>query len=350
MRTAFVLALAVASGVAAEPDPPAIKPTTVSLKKPPLTLGEVAAELSKSPAGVTVKVEQPALLKAKVPSAIEATPFWEALETAADETRTRLSLREVGRTVLLEPRPAGREVSAVSGPFRVVPRTVTGRLLLDQGSAFHEVQLDVHWEPRVPVYRIDSQPRVTRAEDDRGTRLDGGDGSSRHYPTGSLTDMKVRLAGLTRDSKRIATLAGEFRATAAEKMLSVPFRDLSAKLPLTQTELGVKVTLASFGMVGGTWDADLELTYPESHPNFESFEEQKWLRDNRLRLVGPNAAVYEPESEDANASGRKVGATYRFKLPGGANPTGKGWSLVCDTPGPLSELKVPFTLKNVPIP
>jgi hypothetical protein len=312
----------------------------------------VASEAAKSPAGAAVKVEPPSLLKAKAAIGLEKIPFWEMLEKTADRTNTRLSLRDGGHTVLIEPRPKGqgREISVVSGPFRIVPRLVTGRLLLDAETAFHEVQLDVHWEPRMPVFKIDSLPKVIQAEDDRGTVLTTNDRGSQHYPTGAITDQKVRLAGLTRDSRHIATLMGEFRATAAERMLAIPFRDLSAKLPISRDEAGVQVTLTSFEKVGGTWDAELELKYPETHPSFESFEEQKWLRDNRLRLVGPDASVYEPENEDVNASGRNVNAIYRFKVLPGTNPTGKGWSLICNTPSPLVEFKVPFTLKNIPLP
>jgi hypothetical protein len=345
-----VLFVFLAAGLAvAQPAPTGIKPTAVTFEKANATLGEVAAELSKSPAGVLVGVES-GLLKAKCPADFDSTPFWDALETAADRTRTRLALHDGGRNVTLEPAAARREISAVSGPFRMVARTVTGRLLVESGTAYHEIQLDVHWEPRVSVFRIDSNPKVTKAEDDRGKALTADHGMSRHFPTAALTDMKVRLAGLTRESKRIAVLAGEFRATAAERMLAIPFKTLAGKFPATQTAEGVKVVLKSFAKVAGFWEAELEMAYPEGHPNFESFEEQKWLRDTRLRLVGPDGKPFEPDNDDVIASGRNVAATYRFKLLSTMNPTGKDWSLVLETPGPLKEVTVPFTLKNIPLP
>jgi hypothetical protein len=345
-----LLALIVCVAVAAQPAAPTIKPTIVSIAKD-ATLAGAAAELSESPAGAAVRVEAPDLAKAKLAAGVERVPFWNALEAVADQTKSRLVLRDGGRTVVLAPRPGPREVSAVSGAFRIVPRVVTGRLLLDQGTAFHEIDLDVHWEPRVRVYRIDSTPRVTKAEDDRGTALTAEAAGSRHYPTGSLTDQRVRVTGLTRESKQIATLAGEFRATAAEKLLAVPFKNLTAKYPIVQKEDGVSVVLRSFEKVGGLWEAHLELTYPEGHPAFESFEEQKWLRDTRLRLIDPKAAVFEPDNDDVNAAGPRVSAVYRFKLLAAADPLQqKGWSLVCDTPAPLSEVKVPFVLKNIPLP
>jgi hypothetical protein len=347
MRTAFTLLLFASVGIAGQPDAPTVKPTGFSFKKEAAALGEVALELSKSPAGVAVNVD-PRALKAKCTGGFENTPFWEALETAADQTKTRLAIRESGRAVVLEPRLKNREISAISGPFRIVPRNVIGKLSLDDGSVSHEVQLDVHWEPRMPVYRIDNYPSITKAEDDRGTSLVPRPASARHYPTGAITDMTVQLTGLTRDSKRIGTLSGEFRATVAAKLLAVRFADLGGKFPITQTEDGVKLTLKSFEKTNNTWDAELLLEYPTNHPSFESFEEQKWLRDNRLTLIGPGAKPLEADSEDVNAGGRFVSATYRFKVAG--NPVTKGWSLVCETPGPLMEVKVPFTLKNIPIP
>lgn len=343
------LTLILCAAVAAQPAEPTVAPTTVSVAKD-ATLADAAAALSKSPAGATVRVDAPDLATAKVGAVVERVPFWDALETLADRTKSKLALRDGGRTVVLVPRTGGREVSAVSGAFRVVPRSVTGRLLLDQGAPFHDVDLDVHWEPRVRVYRIDSAPHITKAVDDRGTALAAAASGSRHHPTDALTDLKVRLTGVTRDSRQIATLAGEFRATAAERLLSVPFKNLAAKYPITQKVGGVSVVLRSFEKVGGFWEAQLELAYPEGHPAFESFEEQKWLRDTRLRLIDPTAAAFEPDNDDVTAAGRNVASTYRFKLLAATNPLQPGWTLACDTPGPLAEVKVPFVLKDIPLP
>jgi hypothetical protein len=347
MRIAACLTLACFAIAAAQPEDRTIKPTTITLRKQNAPLGDIAAELSKSPAGVTVSAD-PRSVKTKTSVAFSNTSFWEALETTAEQSKTRISLRDGGRTVLLEPWVKNREISAVVGPFRIIPRAVTGKLLLEEESRFHEVQLDVHWEPRMPVYRIDTNPKITTATDDRGVQLTPATGSGLDYPTTSLTDMTVKLSGLTRESKTIGTLAGEFKAVAAEKMLAVRFAKLTDKFPITLTEDDVKVTLQSFENSGNTWDAELTLEYPKNHPFFDSFEAQKWLRDNRLRLIDSKGTPMDPASEDVNASGRTVNATYRFKVAG--NPMAKGWSLVCETPGPLTEVRVPFTLKNIPIP
>ena len=348
----LVPAALIASLAAAQPNA-AVKPTTVTYQKPNAVLGEVAAELSRSPAGVKVTAEG-AAAKAKCPAAFAGTPFWEAIETAAEKTQTRVVLRDGGRSVVLQPLAGKpREPSAASGPFRVFATEVVGKVLLEYGTPEHTVHLKVHWEPRMPVYRIDMYPRETRATDDRGTELIIPVRSAHDYPTGAEHVMTVqKLTGLTRESKKIAVLAGKFRAVVAEKVLAVTFQNLAGKFPMSQTVEGVKVTLNTFEKDGDTWEAELALEYPANHPDFDSFEKSaglKWLRDTRLQLVTPDAKPVESSSEDpGQPSGRFATLTYRFKV--GGDPTGKGWTLVCHTPGPLTEVTVPFELKNIPIP
>jgi hypothetical protein len=288
-------------------------------------------------------------IQKKCPADYVKMPFWEALEKAAKQTGTKIVLHEKGTKVALEQRGNSREVSAVSGPFRIVAKQVIGRSLLDLGTTFHEVYLEVHWEPRIPVFRIDAQPRITKATDNRGVELMASSSTASTYPTEALTDMKIKLTGLTRESSQIGVLAGEFRLTAAAKMLSFQFRDLAGKLPIQQTQSQITSTLKGISKPDKWWEVELELQYPKDHPAFESFEEQKWLRDNRLQLVSPEGKPIEPESEVIEVHNRhRVVCTYRF--PGNLNPLAKGWSLNCETPGPLVELKIPFELKNIPIP
>jgi hypothetical protein len=337
--------------VVAQPEQPAVKPTTITYQKQNTVLGDVAAELSRSLAGVAVTPEG-AAAKAKCSVALSGTPFWEALEQVAKQTQTRLLLRDDGRSVVLAPlgnRPP--TISSIWGPFRVVAREVTGRALLDEGTVAHTVHLTAHWEPRMPVYRIDNYPKVTEMKDDRGRSLTVPPRTSQDYPVGSAHDKMTveQVTGLTRDSKRIAVLSGAVRAVVAERMLAVPFSNLGGKYPMEQTVGNVKVTLKRFEQEDDVWHAEVALEYPTNHPEFQSFEAQKWLRDTRLQLVSPDAKPIDPASQEPGLPlGRFAEVTYRFKVAG--DPRKKGWSLVCHTPGPLTEVTVPFTLKDIPIP
>ena len=332
----------------AQPEKPAIAPRTVTLNQPGATLGPAAAEIAKQ-TGIPIAVPD-ALAKTACPVTLTNAPFWQALEAIADRTGNRIALSESGRKVGLEPRGKWKDVSSVAGPFRTVVRGVTGRSLFDAGVTFYDVALETHWEPRFPVFRIDTQPTITTATDDRGTKLTASPGNARTQTSGSTHDLKVRLSGLTRDSRTIATLAGFVTVTAAEKMLAFKFDDLTAKLPATKTQDRVTVTLKRVERDEATWEVELELTYPPNQPVFESFEEGWWTAQNQLRLVSPDASKsFTPD--DYEMRGRVF--IYRFKedpAKGLVNPTRKGWSLVYETPSPLVEFRVPFTLKDIPLP
>lgn len=338
---------------AAEPGPAALPPTRITLKQSDSTLADVATALAKA-SGLAVTAE-PDVAKVRCPIAFNGTPLWEALEKAARDADARIVVADGGRRIAFARRGGSKptreikEVTATSGPFRITVRTVTGRLLLDSGAAVHEVQLLVHWEPRYPVFRIDSSPKILAAKFDRSSDLIPDVGAARHHPTGATTEMTVRLAGLPRRAAKIDVLAGEFRATAAKSMLTFKYDNLAAALPIEQKTGGVSARMKpfTFDETTKTWDVELELAYPPGGPEFESFEEHKWLRDNRIQLVSPESKPLDPESEEVLARGKTVSATYRFK---GANPKAKGWSLVYVVPGPLIEVTVPFKLENIPLP
>jgi hypothetical protein len=360
MRTAAIATLiigTVAALPAAEPGRP-LAPTAVTWEKPDAVLGEVAAALSKT-AGVPVAVA-PAAVKTACPARFTDVPFWDGLQRAADSTRTRLALSDGGRQVALVPRGPARESAAVSGAFRVVAQQVVGRALLDQGVTVHEVHLLAHWEPRLRVYRIDTAPRITRATDGAGGKVTADAGGGQVLPADATSEMRVRLTGLTRASDKIATLAGSFAVTGADRMLAFSF-DPTGKFPAAGTlpadvpNPGVTAALRRVQKKGDTWEVAVEVTYPAKQPAFESFQGEWWLRDNRMVLRSPAGKTFAlddfeiPTPDDA----RPLTAIHRFKedaAKGLTAPTAKGWVIVYETPAPLAEVTVPFELKDIPLP
>lgn len=352
MRQTWASILLVTSGAvlaAAPVELPGLTPTRVSLSDRPMRASELAAALSASGAGATVTATPELAARSLAGSGVEV-PFWQALETAADRLDARLVLLDGGRQVRLEPlgsRP--REISTVAGPFRVVPRRVTATGFLDGSPPLYHIELEVHWEPRLPVYRIDTGPLITRATDDRGNALTADRSTTRQYPGAApRAELTVRLGGLSRQARSVAELVGAFRVTAAERLLAVRFDQPGGKVPQTITAGQIAVTLRSFERAGPFWEAEAELLYPPGHPIFESFEEQRWLRDSRLRLIGPDGRPVEADSDDATVAGRRAVLTARFKTV--ADPTRAGWGLVCETPSPLIDTTVRFGLKNIPLP
>ena len=267
----------------------------------------------------------------------------------------RIALSEGGRKLELVPYGASRETAATSGAFRVVAQQVVGRALLDQGVTFHEVHLLVHWEPRLRVYRIDTAPKIAKVTDVPSSKITADGGSTQVLPSNATSEMKVKLNGLTRTSERITTLAGEFTITAADKMLAFAFEAPGGKLPEAQKRDGVSALLKRVQKKDDTWEIVVEVTYPSGQPGFESFQGEWWLRDNRMLMVSPTGKAvviddYEIPTPDRT---NPLVVTHRFKedaAKGFGNPTAKSWQIVYETPSLLAEVKVPFELKDIPLP
>ena len=343
-RTPHRLAVvAVLSALAAAPPTgPAIPPKTVTLNSPDATLSDVLGELRKQ-TGLTV--DAPGLSEISGPVQFDRTPFWVAVEQFAAKTGTRITLTRQGRDISLAKRAGPVAPSAVDGPFRVAVRQVQTRTDFEAGKTFTEITIDIHWEPRFPVFRIDNEPTITAVADDQGSQLRPLTAKARTPPGGFLYTTTVRIEGVPREAKKLTRLAGTFTVTASERMLPFAF-ELGGKGPVTPpAQEGVTATLRRFEKVDDRWEAEVELTYPPGQPQFESFE--SWVTENRARLVGPDKTL-KPTDYDIPEQGRRVVAAYRF--PGNALASPKGWTLTYETPAPLVEFPVRFELKDIPLP
>ncbi|HXD87709.1 MAG TPA: hypothetical protein VN641_14530 [Urbifossiella sp.] len=330
----------------------ALPPRTVTMEMAHSNLGKIAAALSKQ-GGIPIALPDAASAAEPCDAIFNDKPFWFALEFTASQTGNRIVLRDGGRKIALEPRGKSYEVSSVHGPFRVVAREVVGRFLLDSGSHFHELHLDIHWEPRLPVFRLDSSPRIASAVDDKGRKLSAPALSARSQPTAAIHPATVRMEGIHRDAKRIAEIAGNFTVTASDKMLAFTFDDLTkGKTPvILPAKDKVAAILKRVEKDESTWEFEIELTYPQKLPQFESFE--SWTTENRMRLVSPGGRPFTTTDHEIQVNGSKVTALYRFReaaKSGLTNPASKGWKLVYDAPSPPLEFTVPFELKDIPLP
>ncbi|HEY8503461.1 MAG TPA: hypothetical protein VIL46_02690 [Gemmataceae bacterium] len=331
---------------------PAIPPRTFTYAPPggKAPLGDVLRDLTRQ---TNIAVDPgSADPGGEITSNFRAVPFWEALQRIAAETGHRVVLRDRGKAIALEKSDAPAPPASVSGPFRIAARELAARRDLDTGRSTYHLALSVNWEPRFKVFRIDAYPTVTSGRDDRGGVVTAPAVKAKTPVTGFQADSRVRLEGLSADSRAVAELSGAFTATVAEKMLLFRFDDLTAAQPLTQKQEGVTATLRRFEKRGDRWVAEVELRYPPGQPEFESFE--SWLGENRLTLVAPGGRRRFPsEDYEVLAGGEVARVRYLFEedpdrglTPGDR----KGWSLEYETPSPLKEVTVPFTLRDIPLP
>lgn len=274
---------------------------------------------------------------------VPETDFWLALENLAKPSKTRFA-PSAGKVKFAKgPLPP----SSVEGPFRVSVKQVTARRDFDSDVTNYDVLLEVSWEPRFPVYLMDDTPKIVSASAG-DQKLEALAGSGRVPTIGFRQLATVRLSGVPRSATNIDILKGTFNVVAAEKLLAVEFKDLTAAKPQMQTLDGVQVTLAPVKRISTRVQFDFNLEYPASHPQFESFE--LWASANKLKLYPPsNRAALEPGDYSTNEAGRRIAASYSFE-PAANFADLKGWRAVYETGGPMTKMTVKFELKSIPLP
>jgi len=318
-----------------------IAPRTVTFTKADATVGQVGEEIKKQ-TGFAIEVPKE-LAGKKIDAKFDKMPFWEAVEKLAEQSGCRIALAGQGREVRLVKMSdkVSTALSAVDGPFRVAVRQVIGKRDFETGDVGYEVHLDMMWEARLPIYYADTEPLVTTV---------ASRSKVQSAVTGYLHPLTVRLTDVPRAHQKIDKLDLTVTGIGAEKMLpfifDLPFGEKAVAVSKEQD--GVKVSLRPVKRTEKRVEVIFDLEYPDSQPKLESF--QQFTSENRLRLVSPDGRTkLETNDYSTEESGRRVRANYIFtnpELP--ANLT--GWKAEYETPSPLMELTMRFSLKNILLP
>lgn len=344
---ALIIPLVVGMVVAAD-KPPLVAAKTVTLTTSG-PLASAAGELTKQ-TGLTLDLSA-VDDKTKVDVKFNKVLAWEAIEAVADQVNCFVSV--VGDRVKLSRRPngVGAVPSSVDGPFRVVLKRVVAKRDPERADAEYEFHLEVQWEPRFPVYLIDSEPKATAMAGKKVLTADSA--SVQVMPAGYSHPAVVVVKNVPREAKQLDELSGSFRVVAAAKMLAVEFKDLTGDKPVSQTVEGVTVTLHPAKKIEKRVEFAVEMEYPDTHPKFES--NHLWHAANTFRLFAPNDRTGMKPSDMNLSDGerRRPSAEYTYTGPNGATfsvPDLKGWRVVYETPCPMNEQTVKFMLKGVVLP
>lgn len=356
MRT-MILGFIVMSGVII-----AAEPTTVPMPIPPrqittqgsetrIPLAQEIAVIHKE-SGIPLTVAPELATVPVLPQAFDRVPFWSALDHIASATKTRWLIADRGKQIRLVKHTGPVIPVSVDGPFRVAVRQIESRRDFETGGQSTLVTLDIHWEPRFPVIRLDGEPSQITAEDDQQSTITASSSSAKVAPLGYQHTTTIRLSGIPRSATRLTQLTGSFTVTAAPGVLPFTFVDLlkpgTGSLPSTVDAGGVSARLVRFEKLGDQWEAEVSAAYPPSHPEFESFE--SWTANNRAQLVSADGTKrLSPMDFEINEVGRTATGIYRFRavdLP--QSPA--GWKLMYETPAALREYPVRFTLRDLPLP
>ncbi len=326
----------------AEPSIARISPLKISYHSAKRPASQVIVELAKL-SGISLNSSRE-IAERPISVDFQAVPFWEALEEIAKQSDSRIVPTKLGKELTLV--PLGKDIpvppSAIDGAFRIVLKQIVAKHDLESGSTSYELRIDAMWEPRFPTFYMETEPAILAIV---GAKP-GTPASGRAPTTGYIHPLVVRLKNIPRSTTHIEMLELKLHAIAADKMLPFAFDTLDSDKPISKEQDGVSVTLKPIQHAGKRTDVKLELEYPASHPALESFEQ--FTFNNQLRLIHPvKLTETSPQDYQLLESANKVNATYYYE---GILENLKGWKMVYETPSPLKNVELNFTLKNLRLP
>lgn len=348
MMHALVLSLLFAPS--ADPVAPATR-VTLSGTQP---LSKHAAALMQQ-ANVMIDLDRAAKDRA-VTLDIKSMLLWQALEQLAKKADHRLVVSgQGGRIMLIGGANAHYRAVPfdVNGPFRTAAKRTTCKLDLETGERVCEVQIEIVWEPRFRAFYAEVPAKSVSATDEQNKPLRVmSDGSSKMPVTGFAIEWSARIADVPRTQKNLAALQGTVKFAGTTQLLQFAFDADAAGAGSKQKQSGVAATLHRFQKRGRIWTATIQFEYPKGGPEFESF--QSFLLDNECWLQRGNGTKFRSTGfEVGGEQGGVIPVSYHFQ----ENPKKsltiddvRGWKVVVRSPGPIIEVPLRFTLKDVPLP
>jgi hypothetical protein len=284
---------------------------------------------------------------------LDKVTFWQALDAIAKEADLRLSLYGDDRKVALVEGPYREVPVSYAGLFRVAVKRIEAVQNLEaeeELARFTRVFLEVAWEPRFRGFLLESRPGNLVVQDDKGRPRQGPDVGRGQIPVGGKVAEEIQLiaGALPRSSAQIGLLKGNLSMVGSPKMLEFSFGKMDAFKPgLEQKKEGVSATWRKFTRGEETWSLEFGVTYPPGGPELESFQNSLFTSEVYLEKGGKRFAHNGNESIDV---GRLLfffedEPEKKFRLGKPAD-----WTLVLQVPGPLTEVPIPFTFKDVPLP
>jgi hypothetical protein len=345
--------------------PKELTPKLFTLQQKDISLKKALAELAKQTGN---PVEDRRQVKDETPINVDVknVTFWQGLETIAKAADARVSVYEKDGKVALIDGPHQSLPISFSGLFRITVNRMDLIRVLDTDTHTCLIFLEVAWEPRFQPLLLETQPDDLVIQDDKGNAVEVPEG-----PKGPASiahrlaaQVQLRVGAPRRSAAQLGLLKGKLKIAGPSEMLTFTFDKLrkieNSKDGLKETQAGVTVNIRELRTEGEEgeqiWTVGLLLEYPPGGPSFESF--QSWLVNNEICLEKEKAGLkqrfpfnlgYENDEEVEN----KAAVRYRFGDDPDKNLNlGKlsDWKLVYRTPGKITEIAVPFELKDIPLP
>src|SRR5262249_8064846 len=135
-------------------------------------------------------------------------PFWQALDSLAAQSQTRVSLYQRDGVLALVDGPAEAPAGSYHGPFWVVCKRLTTVRDLESQAHYQLVTLEIAWEPGLRPFLLEARPRSLIVRDDRDDDLSAMEAGAGQAPVeGKLaTLLDLRLPAAPRPATKLTKL------------------------------------------------------------------------------------------------------------------------------------------------
>jgi len=278
--------------------------------------------------------------------------FWEALDFVLDELKLEVTTSSKDASLKLVPsNTAGTRVSrgAYAGVFRIEPTRVeaTRSMRIDKLSNLN-IELSLTWEPRLrPVFFKFRMSQVL-VECDNGEILEATspDASPEYTPTGSNSiDASLMVELPSRQAKSIRRMSGTLMAAIPGATVQLEFDELEKPGSKSQKVGNLSVNVEEMKKREDIFEFKLLISLRDAGQTMDSF--RGWLMSHEAYILDADEKRFENVGwQTYQMNAEAVGLTYFFDV----GKTIEGCRLIYAAPGAVTEQRVDFILKDIPLP
>ena len=280
-------------------------------------------------------------------------PYWQALDETLDaaELTTYNYSGEASATAIVA-RPLGAmprtDMAAYSGVFRFEPTQVEAiRDLRNPANKVMKLFLEVTWEPRLSPISLSQTLDTLTLTDEDGRRIElAGAGviGADITPGAAGTDLEIPVVLPSRDVEKIATLEGEIAVMIPGRVEKFTFDELSQAKDTEQKKASATVILQSIRKNNAIYEVRMVLRFDKAANALESH--RGWVFNNPFYLLDKEGQRIDHAGfQTTRQTPNEVGLAINFAVDNIDD-----YQFVYQTPAAVVQKKIPYTLKNIPLP
>lgn len=324
-----------------------------------MTLEEALAAITEQTGNRIIdfrqRLNQPAA-DTQVTLDLEDVPFWKAFDALADQARVTIypfvgESRKLAIVAAEEGSAPRTERADYSGLFRIEATNLTSqRNLRATNEDILRLSLELIWEPRVLPILVRQDLEEVEVRTDRGDTLSLQQTGTRQIPiqpgVASLYDVQIPLTLPSREVQELSEVKGKFVALVPGGDVTFEFADLVDGVGKQQMRNGVSVVLDDVRLNQGLQQISLRIRFGGTKESMQSHLD--WVENNVVQLIDPRGTpADEPGYERYLERDSEIGFRYIFPVE---EKDLTGWKLRYTSPAGVSEIEVPYELKNIPLP